>query len=285
MRSIRVPCMQRISRGGPHRLHVLSWIVLSHCALLLSLVPTKADASVVLPVTLDQLVAGSGEVFAGTVAAVDYEPEAHFGVVTRVTFAELDQVKTRVARRTLTLSIRGGRRGNVSSWIEGLPQFKVGTRYVVFADSDTGSMANSYSPINGLWQGVFVVQRGASGAQEILDIGGRAVVAVVGGRPVLVELDQVSRATKFSGVGRPLPPRPASSDPNRPKPGGRVVRAFERSPSDTLGTDSLSKLAGQFGARRASGTAYLVPKSLDPGRRSSEAEFLSALRRLQQERR
>ena len=128
--------------------------------LLAMLVIQASNASSVLPVNLDQLVAGARDIVHVRCIGNQVQSDPLVGVATVTAFEVLDRPKGAPAP---TLSIR-----QAGGELDGLvvdfrvPKFKVGNEYVLFMPAP--SAAGLASPV-GLAQGVFGVVAGQSGKQ------------------------------------------------------------------------------------------------------------------------
>lgn len=126
------------------------------CAGALLLGPRGAEATTVLDISFDALVAAADVVFDGTVTDVAISSDPSSGKPTKtVTFAVATMLKGS-ARREISLAFRGLQQADGTMfWVEGSPDFHVGDRDVVFAYVDR----DYESPIVGIWQGRMNVVR------------------------------------------------------------------------------------------------------------------------------
>lgn len=124
----------------------------------------SAQASTVLPLYLDEIVADAAVAFQGICTDNRTELDPATGlVVTYTTFAVTDVLKGAVGA-THTIKQMGGRMNEDSGFrMAGIPTFTVASHYVVFLYGV--SRAGFSSPV-GLSQGKFMVRRGA-GAEEL----------------------------------------------------------------------------------------------------------------------
>ena len=74
----------------------------------------------------DQLVAESDEIFAGTASAAVPRKLPAGGIVTDVTFTNLQVLKGNAANTEITLMTMGGTVGGETFEIQGLPKFQIG---------------------------------------------------------------------------------------------------------------------------------------------------------------
>lgn len=120
------------------------------------------QATTVLPLHLDEIVADAAVAFQGTCTAnrVELDPQTGF-VVTYTTFAVTDVLKGMVGP-SHTIKQLGGRMENAGYRVEGGTSFEVGGNYVVFIYGV--SRAGFSSPV-GLSQGQFMVRQGVNGAE------------------------------------------------------------------------------------------------------------------------
>ncbi|MDP4027495.1 MAG: hypothetical protein Q8P42_00785 [Gallionella sp.] len=133
-----------------------------HIALAWAMLAASAQASTVLPLYLDELVASAAVAFQGTCTAnrTELEPQTGF-VVTYTTFTVTDVLKGTVGS-THTIKQLGGQTEKINYRVEGGTTFAVGGDYVVFLYGV--SSAGFSSPV-GLSQGQFTVRQGANGAE------------------------------------------------------------------------------------------------------------------------
>lgn len=114
-----------------------------------------ASPSIVLPVGFDELVARAELVFVGQV--VDRRSVYLSGpdrpIVTDVTFDVLRVLKGSSGLRT-KLTFLGGTVGGETLVIDGMPQFQIGERDILFVGDRTAA-----SPLVGFWQGRYRVVR------------------------------------------------------------------------------------------------------------------------------
>jgi hypothetical protein len=122
----------------------------------------SARATVVQTVSFDAQCATADRIFVGAVRAVESRRNAarprYFE--TLVTFG-VEEVVDGSVPPVLELRFTGGRVGDVVQSIDGMPEFAVGERYVVFADAN--GEPPLVSPIVGFNQGLYRVVREESG--------------------------------------------------------------------------------------------------------------------------
>ena len=236
-----------------------------------------------LPRTLGELSDLANEVFAGTVTSIEYKPDPKAGVLTRVTFGAIQAAKSERLSRQITVTLAGGRLGNVTSYISGMPQFEVGKRYVVFAESSLGTAANSYNPIYGRHQGIYLVGPPGVRHEQVTDSRGRPLIGIIDGRAILLDpnIDENGQP-RVQGIrpqrGKPRPPLESDMNGKKVAPGGHIVRVETRAMKESAGIDSLPLRARNLGVRGREGGWYITPIGLDPGVRMTEREFLAAIR-------
>lgn len=262
------------------RLRALMVLALSLlCGVLL--VFDEAASTTVIPAGLDELSAAANVIFAGTVSKVEYDRIESAGVVTRVTFRDLAFATSPLRERELRMTIRGGHSGTQVSLVQGMPEFQTGKRYIVFAD-DMGSSRNSYLPVVGLFQGVFRVTQ-TGGNRVVSDSEGRPVVGVDDGRIDILDPTYnppVPPSKEQAKKDRIEPPseRGNGVDPNMPV-GGAIVDSREyywpESKRDSV-LGSPATVVGKHGRP----IKRIFMKSIDPGTRISEDQFLAAVREL-----
>jgi hypothetical protein len=127
--------------------------------------PRPSDATVILGVSFEAQSASADRIFVGEVQAVESRPapSAPRYFETLVTF-RVDQPVAGGLPATLVLRFSGGQIGDLKQWIDGMPEFAVGERYVVFLEPD--QTPRLVSPIVGFNQGLY----------RVVDAAGEAVV-------------------------------------------------------------------------------------------------------------
>jgi hypothetical protein len=121
-----------------------------------SLSLTQAHGSSALPLSLRQITQSAGLIADATVQSVNAywaTPSGAQTLRTKVTFQVNQAVKGNPGS-TLTLEFLGGRVGEQSLTVEGLPQFQAGERYILFSESPDKAVV---CPILGLDQGALRV--------------------------------------------------------------------------------------------------------------------------------
>ena len=132
-----------------------------------------AAATVVRSVEFAEQCAGADTIVVGTVRNVESRRSASPGYFeTLVTLA----VEDVVAGSELTLRLAGGQVGNLMQSIDGMPEFVVRERYVVFLEP--GQEPPLVSPIVGFNQGLYRVVR-ENGRDLVRDHAGRPLAASV----------------------------------------------------------------------------------------------------------
>ena len=139
----------------------------------------RAHATTVEPVTFSEVVAGAEIIAVGTVSAITETWDAELETPFReVTFSVLEVLKGSVGGAELTLQFLGGPAPDGSMLVvEGMPEFAVGDRAVVF------SVGNGVQacPLVGWWQGLYRLFYDAGGdAFTVADHAGRPVVSIEG---------------------------------------------------------------------------------------------------------
>ena len=119
-----------------------------------------ARATSVLPLDLDQMVAGAERIAHVRCTGNAVQPDATVGAVTVTTFVVLDRAKG-VVGSTLTVRQPGGEAGGLTIDYH-VPKFTVGDEYVLFMPAS--SKLGLASPV-GLAQGAFGVVQGPSGKE------------------------------------------------------------------------------------------------------------------------
>lgn len=119
-----------------------------------------AGATSVLPLDLDQIIAGAQRVVHVRCTGNVVQPDPTVGVVTVTTFVVLDRAKG-PASASLTVRQPGGELNGIVVNYH-VPKFSVGEEYVVFMPAS--SKLGLASPV-GLSQGAFEVVRGKSGKE------------------------------------------------------------------------------------------------------------------------
>jgi hypothetical protein len=134
-----------------------------------------AAATTILAMPFAEQCSAADTIVVGTVRAVASRrsPRAPAFFETLVTLA-VDQVVAGNPGAELTLRLAGGEVGAIRQSIDGMPEFQVGERYVVFLDREQDPPA--ISPVTGFNQGIYRVER-VEGADLVRDGTGRALSA------------------------------------------------------------------------------------------------------------
>jgi hypothetical protein len=139
------------------------------------LLTQTASLTTVVPLTFDQLVQQADAVFIGEVVDVRSswnETRDGRSIVTQVTFDVTRVLKGTRGLRT-QLTFQGGRIGDVTQEVSGMPTFRIGDRDVLFVSPDR----NAVSPIVGFWQGRFrIIRDAATGEAQVRSHDGSAIV-------------------------------------------------------------------------------------------------------------
>ena len=160
-----------------------------------------ADATVVAPLDFDAQCAHADRVFVGTVRSVvaraDAAAPGHFETI--VTLATEETVVGAVPP-VVTLSLAGGEVGGIRQWIDGMPEFAVGERYVVFLEPDGDPPL--ISPVVGFNQGLYraLPDPAASGGMVVRDRTGAPLGASL-------RVRAATAAATAAGVPAPTPTR------------------------------------------------------------------------------
>jgi hypothetical protein len=138
-----------------------------------ALAAPPARATVVVAKDFAALCAEADLIFVGTVTATtsEWSNAAQQSIRTRVTFGDLTWLRGEGGDR-VTLLFAGGELDGLREAIDGVPQFTVGQRRVIFAHA-----GHYVSPLVGFNQGLFQVVD-SPGGPAVLDADGRAVTGV-----------------------------------------------------------------------------------------------------------
>jgi len=132
-------------------------------------------ATTILAMPFAEQCTGAETIVVGTVRAVASRrsPRAPEFFETLVTLG-VDQVVAGSPGAELTLRLAGGEVGAIRQSIDGMPEFQVGQRYVVFLDREQDPPA--ISPVRGFNQGLYRVER-LDGGDVVRDGSGRALTS------------------------------------------------------------------------------------------------------------
>jgi hypothetical protein len=253
--------------------------------LLIAALPAQPSlASLVIPTTLSDRIKLATMVFAGTVTAVDYGHEEGVGIVSKVTFGDIRYAKSAGVSSSLILTVRGGREvgrwngktGTFESWVDGLPRFKVGDRYILFLLS-LGTPNDDFVPILSLGEGAFLVHPAENGgARTVHDFQNRPLSAVTPIGIEVVDLDasqpQENTDSRRDTVRFMQPWERKGNLTPKTRPLGRIIdvkAVEERAPRGVIG--SVHTATGQEVLR-------VLTRAADPGRRITEQVFLDVVR-------
>ena len=131
-----------------------------------------ADATVLLHVPFDAQAQTASRVFVGRVVSVRSRPcadrPAYFETLVGFT---VEEVVAGEVSSTVELRFSGGQVGDIRQSIDGMPEFTMGERYVVFAQADQDPPL--ISPIVGFNQGLYKVVPNAEGEDVVRNRFGR----------------------------------------------------------------------------------------------------------------
>jgi hypothetical protein len=166
-----------------------------------------AAATIVRTVDFAEQCAGADAIVVGTVRDVVSRrvPAAPTFFETLVTI-NVDQVVAGPERSEVTMRLAGGQVGVVRQSIDGMPEFAVGERYVVFLDRDQDPPL--VSPIVGFNQGLYRVER-VDGADVVRDHAGRGL-----SEPTMAALSVPAAASTVGGTGVQSQAAPATPAPS-----------------------------------------------------------------------
>ncbi|HQH80230.1 MAG TPA: hypothetical protein PK599_02420 [bacterium] len=156
-----------------------------------------ADAATILPVNLEEMVAGSDVVFRGRCLGVAPKRLPNGIFATKYTF-EISEVLKGDIREELEFTQVGGSLSNSKKfnapYIYGLPLYKVGSDYLVFLSEETSMGLRA--PV-GLQQGAFKVSIAADGSVKVLNGRGNKnlLTGAVG--------TSLAKSIEFSGASAP----------------------------------------------------------------------------------
>ena len=158
------------------RVHALALLV----SMAAFAVVTPAAATVVKSVDLATQAATADRIFVGTVTAVTSRPNAaapsYFETIVSVT---VEESVAGSGSSTVDLRLSGGEIGGIKQRIEGMPEFAVGERYVIFVESERQPPLTS--PIVGFNQGLYRVVGETRAGAVVRDRAGRRLAG--GGAP------------------------------------------------------------------------------------------------------
>lgn len=133
-------------------------------AVILTVSVTPGSATSFEPKSFDQLVAEADEIFVGTAAIAAPRKRAEGGIVTDVTFTNLQILKGNAANTAITLMTMGGSVGGETFEIRGLPKFQIGITYLVFVQGN----GTTIFPVVGGDQGMFQVKLDAVTGESLV---------------------------------------------------------------------------------------------------------------------
>ena len=139
-----------------------------------ALAAAPAPATIVRSVEFAEQCAGADAIFVGTVRNVESRQSAARGYFETLVTLAVEDVVAGTAAAELTLRLAGGQVGNLKQSVDGMPEFVVGERYVVFMEP--AQEPPLVSPIVGFNQGLYRVVR-ESGRDLVRDHAGRPLAA------------------------------------------------------------------------------------------------------------
>jgi hypothetical protein len=127
-----------------------------------------ASATTLIRESLDGLVAGNRAIVVGEVVdASSYWNEDHSFILTDVRVAVHEAIKGNVKDREITVTIMGGRVGEITTLIVGGPELIPGNSYVLFLNEENLPGAERALTVRDLCQGTFDVSIGSGGLRAI----------------------------------------------------------------------------------------------------------------------
>lgn len=135
-----------------------------------------AHATSVLPPTFAELVTEADTIVRGTVTdvrSVSVETSRGPAIHTLVTL-QVEQALKGTPGETVTLTVLGGKVGRRTLTVDGLPQFRVGERTIVFYANN----GRTICPVIGARHGRFNLQADAAGGEIVLRDNGRPLTSV-----------------------------------------------------------------------------------------------------------
>jgi hypothetical protein len=127
-----------------------------------------ASATTLVRESLDELVAGNRAIVVGEVVdASSYWNEDHTFILTDVRVAVHEALKGDVNDRELTVTIMGGRVGEITTLIVGGPELIPGNSYVLFLNEENLPGAERALTVRDLVQGAFDVKIGREGLRAV----------------------------------------------------------------------------------------------------------------------
>jgi len=177
-----------------------AWVVLTACAIAM---PQAASGTTVAAMTTEAQAVSADRIFVGTVLSVVSQPKAdrpkYFETVVRW---YVEETVAGTLKQTVTTTFSGGEVGGVRQRVDGMPEIKIGERYVVMlaADQDPPLV----SPFIGFNQGLYRID-GVSRAETVVhDRNGRSLAGTAmpaaargaGGDPTLDDFLAALRAAR-----------------------------------------------------------------------------------------
>ena len=134
-----------------------------------------ASAASFAPKGFDELVREAEQIFIGTAGAAISRYNERRLIVSDVRFDDVQMLKGNAAPRSITLTLLGGKIGDLEMAIHGAPEFQRGVRYLVFSAGNGSVMF----PMVGGPQGIFQIRDDAGGeASRVHDFNGQPVIVL-----------------------------------------------------------------------------------------------------------
>ncbi len=131
-------------------------------------IAAPASATTLIRESLDGLVAGNRAVVVGEVVdASSYWNEDHTFILTDVRVAVHEALKGDVSDREITVTVMGGRVGELTTLIVGGPELIPGNSYVLFLNEENLPGAERALTVRDLCQGAFDVEIGRGGLRAV----------------------------------------------------------------------------------------------------------------------
>lgn len=150
--------LNKIPRGLPLHLAAMT--------LLLTVASAPAHGLSVVSRSFDELVSLAELVLVGTVTTSRsaYDPPEGQHIYTYFTLDNLEVVKGAWAQSQYTLRVAGGQVGDMAQVYSGLPELRLGERYVLFVRANNRDLF----PVVGIDQGVYRVEIDAAGREVVI---------------------------------------------------------------------------------------------------------------------
>jgi hypothetical protein len=248
--------------------------------------PAAPPPTIVPPMFYSEILKASQQIVTGTVVGSTCRYErGKETIVTLVTFANLTVHKGKVDKK-FTLRFEGGSMGDDHLKVALVPQFKVGSRYLLYIDDLSGK---KISPIVGFHQGAFEVKN-VNGREVLLNTFGQELIGirkdrfVFAAKPAPAKIGRAPQAVDAKSGIKPAHPNVEAMELAQKAKDDAKARAAQEATKipvitaggvDVKGPDSVPATTQKPIMPRKNAAPLVVSASSDTGIRMSTQSLLT----------